>query len=129
MFLQTKDGKQGSTVRDESKYFDKPLDMKNNDDRVYIDLLDSLNYRVSLSGKSRKNEKEKHIIQALSILGSVVSFLPNEQSQLVRLLLLLGSKKAGNNNCFNEASAILDQLMNMKIINKYQYKDILSHIK
>ena len=38
------------------------------------DLLDSLNYRVSLSGKSRKNEKEKHIIQALSILGSGVSF-------------------------------------------------------
>ena len=75
-----------------------------------------------------KNEKEKHIIQALSIIGSGVSFLPNDASQLVnRLLLLLGSKKAGNNNCFNEASAILDQLMNMKIMNKYQYKDILSH--
>ena len=104
--------------------------MKNKDDRVYIDLLDSLNYRVCLSGKSRKNEKEKHIIQALSNLGSGVSFLPNDPSQLVnRLLLLLESKKAGNNNCFNEASAILDQLMNMKIINKCQYKDILSHIK
>ena len=36
MFLLTKDGRQGSTVRGESKYFDKPLDMKNNDDRVYI---------------------------------------------------------------------------------------------
>ena len=130
MFLLTKDGRQGSTVRDESKYIDKPLDMKNNDDRVYIDLLNSVDYRVILSGKSRKNEKEKHIIQALSRLGSGVSFLPNDPSQLVnRLLLLLGSKKAGNNNCFNEASAILDQLMNMKIINKYQYKDILSHIK
>ena len=35
MFLLTKDGKQGSTVRDESKYFDKQLDMKNKDDRVY----------------------------------------------------------------------------------------------
>ena len=67
MFLLTKDGKQGSSVRDESKYFDKPLDMKNTDDGVHIDLLDSLNYRVSLSGKSRKNEKEKHIIQALNI--------------------------------------------------------------
>ena len=105
-------------MRDESKYFEKPLDVKNKDDRVYIDLLDSLNYRVSLSGKSRKNEKEKHIIQALSRLGSGVSFLLNDPSQLVnRLLLLLGSKKAGNSNCFNEALAILDQLMNMKIIN------------
>ena len=67
----------------------------------------SVFYRVSLFGKSRKNEKEKHIIQALSRLGSGVSFLPNDPSQLVnRLLLLLGSKKAGNNNCFNEASAI-----------------------
>ena len=62
-------------MRDESKYVDQQLDMKNMDDRVFIDLLDSLNYRVSLSGKSRKNEKEKHIIQALSILGSGVSFL------------------------------------------------------
>ena len=35
MFLPTKDGKQGSTVRDESKYFDKILDMKNKDDIVY----------------------------------------------------------------------------------------------
>ena len=41
MFLLTKDGKQGSTVRDESKYFDQPLDMENKDDIVYIDLLDS----------------------------------------------------------------------------------------
>ena len=63
----------------------------------FFDLLDSLNYRVSLSGKSRKNEKEKHIIQALSSLGSGVSFLPNDPSQLGnRLLLLLGSNKAGN---------------------------------
>ena len=38
MFLLTKDGNQG---RIDSKYFDKPLDMKNKDDRVYIDLLDS----------------------------------------------------------------------------------------
>ena len=81
--------------------------MKNKDDRVYIDLLDSLNYRVNISGKIRKNEKEKHIIQALSILGSGVRFLPNDPSQLVNgLLLLLGSKMAGNNNCFNQASAI-----------------------
>ena len=102
--------------------------MKNNDDRVYIDLLDSLNYRVRLSGKSRK--KEKHIIQALSSLGSGVGFLPNDPSQLVNgLLLLSGGKKAENNNCFHEASAILDQLMNMKIINKCQYKDIICHIK
>ena len=57
-------------MRGESKYFEKPLDMKNKDDIVYIDLLDSLNYRVCPSSKSRKNEKEKHIIQALSILGS-----------------------------------------------------------
>ena len=69
-------------MRDESKYFDKPLDMKNKDDGVYIDLLDFLNYRVSLSGKSRKNEQEKHINQALSRLGSGVSFLPNDPSQL-----------------------------------------------
>ena len=83
----------------------------------YILICWTLNYMVNISGKSRKNEKEKHIIQALSRLGSGVSFLPNDPSQLVnRLLLLLESKKAGN-NCFNEASAILDQLMNMKIIN------------
>ena len=36
MFLFTKDGKHGS------KYFDKPLDIKNNDDKVYIDLLNSV---------------------------------------------------------------------------------------
>ena len=45
MFLLTKDGKQGSTVRDESKYFDKPLDMKNKDDRVYSRLLVSRHHR------------------------------------------------------------------------------------
>ena len=87
----------------------------------YILICWTLNYRVSLSGKSRKNEKEKHIIQALSILGSHVRFLPNDPSQLVnRLLLLLCSKKAGYNKCFNEASAILDQSMNLKIIHKCQ---------
>ena len=85
MFLLTKEGRQGATVRDESKYVDQPLDMENNDDGVYIDLLDSLNYRVRLSGKSRKNEKGIHIIQALSSLGSGVSFLPNDPSQLVNL--------------------------------------------
>ena len=83
--------------------------MKNEDDRAYIDLLNSLDYGVSVAGRRKKNEKEKHIIEALSRLGSGVSFLPNDPSQLVNgLLLLLGSKKAGNNNCFNEASAILD---------------------
>ena len=83
-----------------------------------------------VAGKGRKNEKEKHIIEALSRLGSGVSFLSNDPSQLVnRLLLLLDSKKAGNNNCFNEASAIFNQLMNMKIINKCQHKDILFYVK
>jgi len=38
---------------------------------------------ISLSGKSRKNEKEKHIIQALNRLGSGVSFLPNDLVQKV----------------------------------------------
>ncbi len=124
MFLLTNSGLNGS------KYFEEPLDMEREEDRVYIDLLNSLDYRVSVAGKRKKNEKEKHIIDALSKLGSGVSFLPNDPPQLVnRLLLLLGSKKAGNNNCFNEASAILDQLMNMKIINKCQYKDILLDIK
>ena len=32
-FLLTKDGRQGSTVRDKSKYFEKLLDMKNKDDK------------------------------------------------------------------------------------------------
>ena len=60
------------------------------------------------------------LLRLSSRLGSGVSFLPNEHSQLVDiLLLLLSSKKAGNNICFfNEASAILDKLMNIKIINK-----------
>ena len=103
MFLLTKDGRQGSTVRDESKYIDKTLDMKNNDYIVYIYLLNSLDYWVFVAGKGRKNEKEKYNIQALSRLGSGISFLPNDPSQLVnRLLLLLGIKKAGNNNCFNK---------------------------
>ena len=72
-----------------------------------------------LIGKSKNNVKEKHIIFALSKLGSGISsqhvtFLPNDPSQLVsRLLVLLGSKRAGNNNCYNETSAILDQLMKM----------------
>ena len=67
----------------------------------YIDLLNSLNYRDSLSGKSRKNEKEKHIIQALSILGSRVRFLPNDPSQLFnRLLLLLGSERLEKKQLF-----------------------------
>lgn len=124
MFLLTNPGFSGS------KYFEEPLDMEREEDRVYIELLNALDYGVSVAGKSKKNEKEKHIIDALSKLGSGVSFLPNDPSQLVnRLLLLLGSKKAGNNNCFNESSAILDQLMNMKIINKCQYKDILLDIK
>ena len=128
MFLLTKDGYHDST------YFDEPLNLKNEDDGVYIDLMNSLDYwGYYVAGKiRRRNEKEKHIIDALSKLGtgSGVCFLPNDPAQLVnRLLLLLGSKKAGNNNCFHEASAILDQLMNMKIINKGQYKDILSDIQ
>ena len=129
MFLLTKDGLQGSS------YFDEPLDTENEDDRGCTDLLDSLGYGDSVARKIKKNEEEKHIIYALSKLGSGtssqhVSFLPNDPSQLVkRLLLLLGSKKAGNNNCFHEASTIIDQLIKMKIINMCQCKDILTHIK
>ena len=69
MFLHTKDGRQGSTVRGESSYFDKPLNIKNEDDRVCIDLLNWLD-GVSAASKGMKNEKEKHIIEALSKLGS-----------------------------------------------------------
>ena len=112
MFLLTKDGRQGSTVRGESSYFDKLLNIKNEDDRVYVDLLDLLDYGVGVAKRRKKNEKEKDIIEAFSRLGSGVSFLPNDPSQLVnRLVLLLGTKKAENNNCFNETSAILGQLM------------------
>ena len=75
MLLLTKDGRQGSTVRGESSYFDKPLNIKNEDDRVYIDLLNELDDGVSVASKGRKNEMEKHIIEALSRLGSGVSFL------------------------------------------------------
>ena len=45
---------QGGARLERIKYIDKPLDMKNNDDRVYIDLLNSVDYNVILSGKSRK---------------------------------------------------------------------------
>ena len=83
MFLLPKDGKQGSTVRGESSYFNKPLNIKNEDDRVYIDLLNMLDYGVSVASKGRKNEKENHKIEALSRLGSGVSFLPNDPSQFV----------------------------------------------
>ena len=76
MFLLTKDRRQGSTVRGESSYFDKPLSIKNEDDRVYIDLLNSLDYGVSVASQGRKNEKEQHIIEALSRFDSGVSFLP-----------------------------------------------------
>ena len=74
MHLLTKDGRQGSAVRGESSYFEKPLNIKNEDDRVYIDLLNSLDYGVSVASKGRKNENEKHINEALSGLGSGVSF-------------------------------------------------------
>ena len=70
-------------MRGESSYFDKPLNMKNEDDGVYIDLLNSLDYGVSVASKGSKNEKEKHIIQDLSRLSSGVGFLPNDPSQLI----------------------------------------------
>ena len=65
MFLLTKDARQGSTVRGESSYVDKPLNIKNEDDRVYIDSLNSLDYGVSVASKGRKNEREKHLAQVL----------------------------------------------------------------
>ena len=62
MSLLAKGGRQGSTVRGESSYFDKPLNIKNENVRVYIDLRNSLDYGVSVASKGRKNEKEKHIL-------------------------------------------------------------------
>ena len=56
MFLRTRDGLQGSN------YFDELLITENEDDRVYIDLPHSLEYGVSVAGKSKKNEKEKHYV-------------------------------------------------------------------
>ena len=44
-----------------------------------------------------------------------------------KFFLNVGRKNARNNNCFNEASAIWDQFMNMKIINKCEYKDIITN--
>ena len=49
MFLLTKYGRQGSTVRRESSYFDKSLKIKNEDDGAYIDLLNSLDHGVSVA--------------------------------------------------------------------------------
>ena len=84
--------------------------------------MNSLDYLGVLSLKTdKKNEKGKHIIQISSEGGDChnVSFLPNDPLQFInRMLLLLGSKKAGNtgnNNCFKEASAILDDLMTENI--------------
>ena len=41
-------------------YFIKLMNMENEDNRVYIDLLNSLDYMVYISGKT-KNEKQKHV--------------------------------------------------------------------
>ena len=80
MFLLTKDGRQGSTVRDESKYFDQPLDMESNDDGVYIDLLDSLNYRVSPSGKVEQR-------QAFRVpVAAVVFWLYDKKHPVIRIV-------------------------------------------
>ena len=59
MFLLTKNGLQGSS------YFNELLNTENEDDRMYIDVLDSHDYRAYVTGKTgKKNENVKHIIKA-----------------------------------------------------------------
>ena len=54
-----------------------------------------------------------------------IIFLSSDPKLLVqRLMVLLGSKKAGNNNIRNEAISIMDHLLQTKAMSKDYYKKI-----
>ncbi len=55
------------------------------------------------------------------------TFLSSDPNELVeRLQILIGEQKAGNDNIQDEATAILDELLRQKEIDKTEYKSILN---
>jgi GTPase SAR1 family protein len=92
--------------------------------------------RADLLTLFRRNQKFKDIIapkysfkgegyKGISTASIVIS--PEKSQQLKRLLVLLGSKNAGNDNPdgLKEYTAILDELLNKNDINKLTYKILL----
>ncbi len=93
--------------------------------------------RADLLALFRRNQKFKDIIalkysfkgEGYKIMANApVVISPEKSEQLKRLLVLLGSKNAGNDNPdgLKEYTAILDKLLNKNDINKLTYM-ILIH--
>ena len=92
--------------------------------------------RVDLLALFRRNQKFKDIIapkysfkgEGYRIIAtSPIVISPEKSQQLNRLLVLLGSKNAGNDNPYGmkEYTAILDELLNKNEISKLTYKILL----
>ena len=92
--------------------------------------------RADLLALFRRNQKFKDIIapkysfkgEGYRIIATKpIVISPQKSEQLKRLLVLLGSKNAGNDNPdgLKEYTAILDELFNKQVINKSSYKILL----
>jgi len=92
---------------------------------------------LQTTGKSLDNsgEKMRSVLSQLELYskpklkdlpqGTGVKFLPSDPKMLFeRLFILLGSQKAGNNDIRNEAISIMDNLLERKIFNKEQYRNL-----
>ena len=82
--------------------------------------------------KSSKGQKYKEIIRPTwddiySGNGVNVTVIPSDPNALIeRLDLLLASKQAGNTGVRNELVSICDELLRQDVIDKEQYKKLMS---
>jgi hypothetical protein len=86
---------------------------------------------IEFKGKGKRIKSVKHLLDSFnkpSTSGQGITYLPSDPKLLVqRLQVLIGSKKAGNNNTRNEAISIMDNLLSNKHISQDEY-DKLYHL-
>ena len=74
----------------------------------------------------KANEELRSSRETNEVEGSGVIFLPSDANELFeRLIILIGEKKAGNNNVLTEGSAILDELLRQDVVNEGQYQQLI----
>ncbi len=107
------------------------------DFETYFQIRDDSGY-VAPTGKANKKtkviEKKYQALLAENAEGrasssgdGIIKFLPSDTKQLInRLLVLLGSEKAGNNNVRNESFAIMDMLLKQNKLSKQLYTKLVN---
>ncbi len=109
------------------------------DIEIYFQIRDESGYAkpIKISEKTHLTESKYKEFDQLEVTGDglckqenpqeSICFLPSDPKQLVsRLLVLLGSNVAGNNNVRNEAFAIMDMLLKQNKLSKPLYTKIVN---